>query len=178
MDLGGLTMNTDQAKFLKDEFFSLTLMGTVQRADVYARDSDSRARNAFQRALRRRLEELAPRYRKQVTEEEHIKNIKELSEKVSAEHGDALMNRRFRIGPAQKALNLYLKYLWCIGEIPPPPHCPFDYWIIQEVLGLDMKWTCLDDFAEYWQLVEAARKKAKAHGLSLPEWELKLYNET
>jgi hypothetical protein len=37
----------------------------------------------------------------------------------------------FRVGTAQKALNLYLKYLWCLGEIKTPPHCPFDRGIIQ-----------------------------------------------
>lgn len=39
----------------------------------------------------------------------------------------------FRIGSAQKALNLYRKYLWCLGYIPFPPHCPFDATIIDQL---------------------------------------------
>ena len=28
---------------------------------------------------------------------------------------------------------LYLKYLWCLGEICRPPHCPFDRMVIEEL---------------------------------------------
>ena len=165
-----VNINEDQAKFLKDELFTLTFQGTMQRAHVYAPRADSSARSKFQSALQAQLKGLERRYKQAVSEEQHIKNIKNLR--------DSLKTRqvRFRIGHAQKALNLYLKYLWCLGEIPPPPHCPFDRWIIQDVLHLDMKWTCLDDIDEYRQLVKEARKQAK--GLSLAAWELRKYSQT
>jgi hypothetical protein len=95
---------------------------------------------------------------------------------LSHRYGEALRDGRFRIGPAQKALNLYLKYMWCVGEIPTPPHCPFDSKIIYHLRGCeDVKWTKLVSLDEYMKLVRTARQEAK--GRSLAEWELKVFNE-
>ena len=86
---------------------------------------------------------------------------------------------RFRIGRAQKALNLYLKYLWAFGWIPPPPHCPFDSVVLRE-LSLpkkhDIPWTKMDDVDVYRAWIEAAKRKAKTCGLCLPRWEVKTWN--
>jgi hypothetical protein len=46
-----------------------------------------------------------------VTKEDHIKNICMLANILTEKHYNILLNRRFRIGSAQKGLNLYLKYL-------------------------------------------------------------------
>jgi hypothetical protein len=86
-----------------------------------------------------------------------------------------LENRRFRIGSAQKALNLYLKYLWCLGKICSPPHCPFDRQIIASLPNYTgPSWTKLVREEDYRALVEAA--KAKAQDSSLAAWELRIYN--
>jgi hypothetical protein len=103
-------------------FFSLTLMATVQRAHVYVPDADADAKWKLQKALRSRLEKLEAFYCETISEEDHIRNVVALSEGLSTDHADVLAGRRFRIGTAQKALNLYLKYLWCIGKVPAPPH--------------------------------------------------------
>jgi hypothetical protein len=101
--------------------------------------------------------------------------LKALSERLSQDHADALRAGRFRFGTAQKALNLYLKYLWCIGRVPTPPHCPFDYQVISTLPGWQaIKRTALTSRAKYLHLVAAARKRAD--GVPLAEWELKLYN--
>ena len=82
---------------------------------------------------------------------------------------------RIRIGSAQKALNLFLKYLWCIGEAPEPPHCPFDFQIISKLPpAVRCNWTELDSIETYRALVAAA--KTAAAGQSLAEWELAEYN--
>src|SRR5208282_1517190 len=90
---------------------------------------------------------------------------------------------QFPIGRAQKALNLFLKYLWCIGEICEPPHCPFDSVIIAKLpKGTCPSWTKLDRIGDYRNLVEAAKKfvaetKDPADDSSLATWELRKYNE-
>jgi hypothetical protein len=170
-------MDLHQEQFLKDELLSLTLMATVQRADVYTHGSPEKKRKAFQKALRSCLEELARSYYQQVSEETHVQNIVGLSNGLSSIHGSVLRNRRFRIGAAQKALNLYLKYLWCLGMISAPPHCPFDSRIIgrlSEYIG--PRWTALDSENDYRALMNAA--KAAANGLSLAAWELQTYNNS
>jgi len=168
-------MDAHQEHFLKDELFSLTLMATVQRSGVYRPGISERERKAFQSALRTRLEQVAQGYASKVSDETHIKNILELSAQLSAAHAGLLQGNRFRIGAAQKALNLYLKYLWCIGKIPEPPHCPFDFQIIAKLPGYKgPSWTVLDSEDDYRDLVKAA--KLKAQGSSLAAWELETYN--
>jgi hypothetical protein len=169
-------MDAQQERFMRDEIFSLTLMATVQRAHVYASDGDADAKWRFQKALRQSLQQLEPSYRETVTEEDHMRNVVALSAKLSLDHADILAGRRFRIGTAQKALNLYLKYLWCLGKLPVPPHCPFDYRVIAKLSEyFGPSWTKLDDLKDYVGLVVAA--KAKAGSMSLAEWELRTYND-
>lgn len=83
------------------------------------------------------------------------------------------MKDRFRIGVAQKALNLYLKYLWCLDRIPVPPHCPFDSTVLRE-LELEFSWTRSSKIEDYKSWVEHA--KVAAGTKTLAEWELQLWN--
>lgn len=159
-----------------DEFFQLTLAATVQRANVYAPGVSEICRKKFQNSLRKKLFDLWPKYRAAAWYNAHNRNIERLANQLSKQHRHLLNAGRFRIGPAQKALNLFLKYLWCAGLLEfPPPHCPFDRKIIGD-LGLSINWTTLDDMAKYRQLVRAARKCARANGAELAQWELERYN--
>jgi hypothetical protein len=165
-------MNEEQREFLIDEFFNLTLRGTGQRARVYREGAAEPEKHEFRKSLRKELERMASAYKSRVPDEQHERNIDELAETLSTRHERVLAKGRFRIGCAQKALNLYLKYLWCFGEIGTPPQCPFDFGIIGQLPGCeDVKWTELDDHSEYHLLVEAARRKAGAQ-TSLADWEL------
>jgi len=168
-------MDAHQKKFLMDEIFSLTLMGTVGRANVYTSGLSEGERKALQSALRKQLEQFAHEYEEVVQEEAHIQNILKLSKYLTEAHANILQGGRLRIGTAQKALNLYLKYLWCLGKVPVPPHCPFDYQIIAKLPAYTgPNWTMLDSVKDYRALVTVA--KAKAHGISLAVWELHTYN--
>src|SRR5947209_17938392 len=119
-------MDSERQAFLADVVFSIALNGTVQRGKLYREGSTELQRRAFRAARRCALEELIERYRVGVSEEEHLANINALAQSLSDGQPDALKDKRFRIGSAQKALNLYLKFLWCLDRIPTPPHCPFD----------------------------------------------------
>ena len=111
---------------------------------------------------------------------------------VFRKHGKSAVNRervtkesdRFRIGIAQKALNLYLKNLWCLGEITTPPHCPLDRLIIDK-LGLKWSersqydWTKIDDIEKYKELISRCDHKARERGCeNIAEWELEVYKES
>ena len=168
-------MDVDQERFFRDELFSLTLMATVQRAGVYKAKVPEHSRRAFQATLRSKLEQVARDYEHEVEEETHIQNIVEFSDSLTQRHKNILNGSRFRLGTAQKALNLYLKYLWCLGKIPRPPHCPFDFRIIAKLSTYKgPKWTDLDHEKDYRNLIAAA--KSKAQGIPLAVWELQTYN--
>jgi len=167
-------MNEPQEQFIIDEFFDCTVRGAFQRARIYRPEAGERARAKFREALRSSLTKRAVEYSEPVSEDDHVANIVSLADELSDGHTDVLVNGRFRIGVAQKALNLYLKYLWCIGKATTPPHCPFDAVVIQMLVDCgSMNWTKLDSAAEYRMLVTAA--KTRAAGKTLAEWELETY---
>lgn len=169
-------MSDHRNRFLRNEFLTLSLFGALQRSNTYQKNTPDKTRNDLRKALRKKLNELATRYEVLVTEEEHISNIDELARELSSGFSHCLKGGRFRIGIAQKALNLYLKYLWCIDVIPVPPHCPFDSIVIQHLPGCDdISWTNLDEVEAYKRLVAVA--KQQAGGKSLSEWELEMWNE-
>lgn len=168
-----MSTNDDKQEFINRVLFSNTLQATVQRAHIYS-SAPEEARDEFRDALRTHLENMSAKYRIAVSDAEHMQNIVTLSNKLSATCRRSLRGGRFRIGPAQKALNLYLKYLWCLGQIPEPPHCPFDYGTIGILPGCsDIRWTSLDKIDDYARIVEAAREVARPR--SLAQWELRYW---
>lgn len=164
-----------QTAFLGDELFSLTLMAVTQRAKLYSDIAGEAEREALRRALQDALQSLTARYEKPVSETDHVGNIEFLSTAISGSHGGALRDSRLRIGTAQKALNLHLKYMWCLGRVQMPPHCPIDSIVLAKIPGCSgVRWTKLDRLSEYEGLIQKA--KVAAGNTPLAEWELNLYN--
>jgi len=80
----------------------------------------------------------------------------------------------YKLGVAQKLLNLLLKYLWSLGWIKEPPHCPVDRIILGKTALRDqLNWTQMVRQEDYVRAMEAIRRKADAEGLSIAHWELK-----
>lgn len=170
---------SEKEKFLLNQLFNMTLAATVQRSMTYRKNTVEEDRVDFRRNLQALLMSLSEQYRKAVSEVAHCENIATLAKEITQKHGGVLHDRRFRIGSAQKALNLYLKYLWCLGRIEMPPHCPIDGIILNEIAkNTDYKkisWTKLDSITEYKEIIRKAKEVAGQSSLS--EWELKFYNE-
>lgn len=155
----------------------MSVLGALGRSRTYSESASDDTKSLFRDALRKKLDEISRGYGSTVEEQEHLSMIDQLSDDLTVQFFPCLRDGRFRIGIAQKALNLYLKYLWCIDLIPIPPHCPFDSVIIGHLPSCrDLKWTSIDTIEDYQRLVEAARKKAD--GEPLPEWELKIWTDS
>ena len=176
-------------KFIEDEFISSAICGAFQRAKVYAdaKSDNDPNRKKLQTRLAALLRDLKAQYKNTVvSDQEHIENIERIADVLTEEFEKCgiLNKNRFRIGIAQKVLNLYLKYLWCAGEIKTPPHCPFDYGIIARLplsdkQKQDLQWTKLDKIEDYQALVDAARTKiATTQHASLSDWELGEWNKS
>ncbi len=173
-------MNPEQREFLIAEFLTAAVSATVQRGNplVYRPGVGDRGRREFRRALRKQLSELAQQYNHPIDQATHIRNIETLAADLNRNFGEILDGdgHGFLIGRAQKALNLFLKYLWCLGEIACPPHCPFDSNVINHLPGWrGHRWTAVCNIDEYNALVVAAR--TAANGLSPAKWELRFFNE-
>jgi hypothetical protein len=171
-------MDDLQWKFLHREILRGCVTVSFQHAKVYAANAKDEDKEKVRNELRRALKEIGEHYTNaEVLEEDHSKNIEEIARRIKSSCGPTLHEGQFRIGIAQKALNLYLKYLWCLDKIPrPPPHCPFDTTVINQLEPSKRHpWTKIESTKEYKDLVEAAKEKAGK--LSLAEWELCVYEK-
>lgn len=171
-----VTPLSPQQRFLEDEFFQLTLGAVVQRGKVYSPGLSETTRRSLHGTLRAALVELSAAYERPVQDENHVENIVALADRMSSLCRNILAGGgRFRLGSAQKALNLHLKYRWCRGLCVEPPHCPFDAIVLAHIPSWSgPPWTALDSVDDYSRLVAAARASAAPASLSI--WELNLYN--
>jgi hypothetical protein len=163
----------DQIK--KDFLLSAALIDShrsaFQRANVYSKDAEQVDRDEFVKLFRKKLISLEKVYAEGVSEVDHIKNLIMFKEELSADFPKVLADGRMLLGVAQKAVNLYVKYLWVLDFIPQPPHCPVDRIILNKVGINNINWTTLDNVDEYWSVIETIRKVADKNKLSIPEWE-------
>jgi hypothetical protein len=161
-------------EFLIRTFLSNTQGSSFQHAKVYGNNVSASQKQVFQNDFRRKLRALEIPYRNLVTEENHITTIRDFANQLSQAHPNVLANGRLRIGIAQKAINLYLKFLWSIDLIHEPPHCPVDR-IVLTALGNNTNWTELDDIQDYLNIINSIRSQG-GNG-SPSQWEYNLWHE-
>lgn len=171
-------MTESQEIFLRNMHFNGTIGGAFQRSGIYGAKAAAHHRAAFRQALRGRLERMERRYNtKPVTSPAHVRNIEALCA-WSAAQKSILKGGSLNFGIGQKLLNLHLKGLWCFGLlVNEPPHLPVDR-IIQVRLRIRpiRSWTKIRKAEHYMEVIEAAERIAREHGLSLTELELRVYN--
>lgn len=169
-------MITDlQKKFIKSEIYILAWNGSVQHNTIYKLDCSTNDRSQFKKDMILYLENyIIKKYFKRNSEEDHHNNIvilKEYAEKIGK---NILLNKSYKIGTAQKLLNLSLKYFWCLGYIEQPPHCPIDRIILNKVGINNIAWTQINTIQDYKNTIINIKKKIKRSDLS--QWELEIFN--
>lgn len=174
--------NLNKKRFLYNEFWMLSVMGAFQHSGVYKIATETQ-RKDFKNALKEHINtQILPLYHNKVENDPHIANIINLMEFANT-HSYVNMN----IGIAQKLLNLYLKYLWCDGEIPTPPHFPVDR-TIQMELGIKVTdivpWTQMEGkkgLEDYNMIINKAKvllnNDEHKDCANITELELKLFGQ-
>jgi len=154
------------------------ITAALQRNLTYEARASTADRATFRYAFAECLHRYAEQYRNQVTERQHLDIIEQISYELSTQFTSILIHGRLRIGTCQKALNLYLKFLWCLdANWPAPLHCPVDR-IVLQAAGLSDAWTKLDSIETYAEWITKIRATALAYGASsVAEWELQLWNQ-
>lgn len=167
-------------EFLLSEFWVLSWGASVQRAGLYKSGSDPIKRANFRTdVIGYVTDRLMPLYKRPVTERKHLTSIEELSRHGSRLGRSILSKDGYRIGVAQKLLNLQLKYLWCTDLVAEPPHCPVDRVIINKTrLRNQVSWTQMNSIDEYAEVISAIREKSDASGCSLAQWELAVFDRS
>jgi hypothetical protein len=160
-------------EFILEEFWSLSISGAFQRANVYKKEANEKDKADFKKALKSLIVFIAKKYQTNVSEQEHIENIHKIK---NLEHA-SLNFQHLNFGVSQKLLNLYLKYLWCIDSIPTPPHFPVDRIIQEKLFKKNLSnWTEMKDEKPYLLIIEKAKEKAMQENIkSIAELELKIF---
>ena len=169
----------NKRRFLSYELGLMTLKAALSTRDgeypVYDKGSKPYQRSKPKKILRDLLTEIERKYSdKSLSEAEHINFISKVVENLSNRLTRYLHNGRFRVGVAQKLVNVHLKYLWTAGFCPEPPHCPIDG-IIRDIAGIDYSWTQSDSIEEYKSAIADLKKLAEAKGCTLAQWELEVF---
>ena len=184
-------MNKEQIKFLENELYSLSLQAANTRNSIYEKHAVNEKKENFNADLKKEIIKYAEKYKEEIPENEHYKNIVEISTIISEKHSAILINKRYRIGNTQKLLNMYLKYLWCIDLVKLPPQMPVDGKILEEfkkrhkneknkekrknIEILDTKWTTIDNIEKYKKIIECIQQFEIKN--SLAEAELEMWNK-
>jgi len=122
--------------------------------------------------------------RAEISEENHFAEIEHIARSISTDnkYKEILHGAAFRIGIAQKLLNLTLKYLWCMDKIKEPCHCPIDSIVINKIIatkpGISLtNWTELDSIEDYRKCITAIREIAYSQNKTIAQWELDVWNK-
>lgn len=83
--------------------------------------------------------------------------------------GDLLVDEQPTFGIAQKAMNLTLKYLWCLDLMEEPPHCPVDSQVLKSVKLAGKVWSLMNK-SDYESAIQEVKKAAGKKSIST--WEL------
>jgi hypothetical protein len=160
----------------KEMAFTNSWKAAVQRSKIYNLPvTTSECRKTLRSSVKNSLMGFVDRKQSPCNETELLDFISSLSNNISRDFGSILLEKRFRIGTAQKATNLFLKFLWCLEEAKRPPHLPIDR-KVQTALPYKSRiaWTKLDSLKQYENTIELF--KAKCPSKHLAEWELHFWN--
>lgn len=175
---------------MNDLFLELTGVSTKQdamRASINAAVSVRRGgkiyatgNNNERREFKKELAELirmeSEHYTRpagKILDEQHCESIRRIIGNLSARSKKCLFDEHLRWGIAQKAFNLYLKFLWCLEILRvPPPHCPVDR-VVLRAAGIHESWTICDSEQQHTEWI--GRIRARAGTLCLSEWEYKVW---
>ena len=160
-----------------NEAFVASWNASVQRASLYSQDASDGAKDELKNSILQLLKSVVvPSYQRPCPEDEHLKNIELLVAAASDKGRAILLDNGYKYGVAQKLVNLYLKYLWCMGHIQEPPHCPVDRVILAKTELRDkLNWTQIVTREQYMSAIDALKKAASHQKQSLATWELLNY---
>ncbi len=96
---------------------SNAIQSALQHNKTYRTGSDDGMRGAFRAEWSEFIREESQRYTQPVSDVQHCEAIQRISDRLGARFGQLLNDGHLRFGTSQKALNLYLKFLWGSGRL-------------------------------------------------------------
>jgi hypothetical protein len=154
-----------------EDALAKSLQGALQRSLTYRDYVSESKRKAFRKEWQTKLREESIQYLRPgqpISDTQHCETILKIADSLSRAFEEILHGGRLRFGVSQKALNLYLKYLWRLGRATTPPHCPLDSIVLAKgrIVGA---WTKCDTTEQYMEWISQLTERAKPLGLA--QWE-------
>jgi hypothetical protein len=169
-------------RFLEDEkvkteedAIKKALQGALKRNKTYKAEVTEREKREFRRSFEDLLRHHSNSYIQAlvpIADDQHCETIGNIARDLTRVFADSLVNGRLRFGTSQKALNLYLKYIWRLKGTVPPPHCPIDRIVLSAGRIADA-WTKYDSKEQYMTWINLLRGKFALE--SLAEWEYEFW---
>ena len=148
-------INLTEDEVIESSLWQATIYAAFQRAKVYETGAENSEKKGVKKTLKKEINKRLSEYANPVTDNVHVKNIAAIAKAIDKKWSKSLDNGSIPIGVVQKAFNLYLKLMWCLGIIPEPPHCPLDKVIIDMLPCKHRKsWTKIRDIKIYKALVK------------------------
>ncbi|MCB1203892.1 MAG: hypothetical protein KDN18_06510 [Verrucomicrobiae bacterium] len=162
------------------------IAASLQHNSLYRRGLALETKEAVKSEWRSYLNGLVDRYKKEQRVEDYERDIEKLKQIMNDKFSAAFFSKPherfntdpgFRISHAQKSISVFLKHLWCMGDIACPPQCPVDAMILKKAGKRypDTKWGYVNSIDEHRlkvSFLEAAKNESTE---SLAEWELKKF---
>lgn len=101
-----------------------------------------------------------------------IDSIEDLKKEITDRYDKILYKNRISVLVVQQIINLYLKYLWCLGYISEPPFCPINKNIFK-IANVKVSLKNIDSIVEYENVLSIIKQEAKDKSLAV--WELSAY---
>ena len=158
-----------KADFIKNEIFIMTILAAFGRNNIYKDNVAENDKIQFRNDIKSLLVKLEDKYKNKVTECEHLTILERLKKDIENKGKNTLKGLSISFGTVQKILNLYLKYLWCLGFIAEPPNCPIDRIILNKIKDYKTSWTKMSQ-KEYRDAMDKIRSIKGER--SIAEWEL------
>ncbi len=156
-----------------------SIKAALQRNAIYSKKATKNCREKIRESWKKKLHKIGKEfYKKEINIEEYESKVKNLKKEMNGDFGDLLYNesiydKGFRISHSQKSISLYLKYLWCMGEVGKPSVCPVDRTILKKSKSKNITWCYVNSIEEHQEKFGQIEKNAKLEGMSVAEWELK-----
>lgn len=152
-----------QQNFIISEFWILSWGASVQRAKLLEKGvSEARRKRFRHQIIAFAARKLLPHCSAQVSDSKHCRRIAALSEYGTSIGEGVLGSSGYKIGVAQKLLNLQLKYMWCLGLSAVPPHCPVDRVMIQKTrLQNKVAWTQIETVSQYLDVIASLERSGR-----------------
>ncbi len=164
--------------FIRREFLTLSINGAFQHNHVYEAQVSQDQKTVLKEEIYEELNKIVTEYNQSdinIDCETHITKIEGfrtwLEGKTEIIRPEKHGEDGATFGTAQKLLNLYLKYMWCLGILNKiPPHCPLDSIILQKTLGLKERWKKMSK-GQYDVITKKMPNIEKIAEWELMEWE-------